>query len=766
MDTARREALAAAERWRQAGELTRAEQAYREIVRADPAQVDAWYLLGGVSATLGRLDDAVASYREALRLRPEFAEAHNSLGIALARRGNRSDAEASFRQAVALRPGFAHARNNLGNVLKEQGKSDEALACYEEAVRTKPDLADAHNNLGNLLRERKAYPEAVEACRRAVALRPNFAEASNNLGGALMRQGKTAEAVLAFQEALRLRPDFVEALNNLGGALAELGRLEEAADCLRRSRRLRPDDVEALKGLANVLRELGQVEESAALCREAVRLRPDDPGVHGSLGLALGELGQPREALACHEEALRLEPDRQETRRNRALVWLALGDYERGWPEYEWRWGGKELPHRRFPRPAWDGSPLDGRTILLHAEQGLGDTLQFIRYAPLIRDRGGRVVVACQRPLLRILASCPGIEQLIAQGDPVPAFDVHAPLLSLPRLFGTTPGNVPANVPYLAADPDLAERWRRELEPLPGFKIGISWSGSASYRRDRMRSIPLARFAPLAELPGVQLISLQKGPGRDQIRPVASRWPLTDLGARLDEITGAFMDTAAAIANLDLVIACDSAIAHLAGALGAAVWVPMSSVPDWRWPPDREDTPWYPTARIFRQAVRGDWDEVFRRIVEAVRPKLGRPGASGPITVEIAPGELLDKIAILEIKAERITDPAKLRNVRAELAVLSAAGTRSIPESPELRTLVNELKAVNEALWDIEDAIRRREREADFGPRFIELARSVYHQNDRRAALKRAINERLGSALLEEKAYQEYEKSGSVKRSE
>jgi tetratricopeptide (TPR) repeat protein len=752
-----REALAEAQRWQQAGDLSRAEQAYRAILRENPGLFEGWYLLGTILSAVGRLDEAAASHREAIRLWPDFPEGHNSLGIALIRQGDRAAAEASFRRAVALRPGFAQALNNLGNVLKEQDRNADALACYEQAVRAKPDMAEAHNNLGNLLREQGRFQESAAACREAIRLKPAYPEAHNNLGGALAGLKKFAEAIPCYQEALRLLPEMPEALNNLGGALSELGRLEEAADCLRRSRRLQPGNLDAIKALANVLREMGQAEEAVALAREAVRLRPDDPGAHGCLGLTLGELGQHVEALACHEEALRLAPDRAETRRNRALVWLLLGDYERGWPEFEARWGTKELPHRNFPRPAWDGSPLKGRTILLHAEQGFGDTLQFIRYAPLVRERGGRVVVACQRPLRRVLEGCPGIDWLVVQGDPIPPFDVHAPLLSLPRLFGTTVATIPANVPYLAADPDLVERWRRELEPVEGFKIGITWGGSVAYRRDRMRSAPLARFAPLAELPGVQLVSLQKGPARDQIRQVASRWPLLDLGDRLDEVSGAFMDTAALIKNLDLVVTVDSAVAHLAGALAAPVWIATSFVPDWRRLLDREDDPWYPTARLFRQKRAGDWDEVFQRIAQALRPKLARPGALRPIHVEIAPGELLDKLLILEIKAERLRDPAKLRNVHAELAALTAVRARCVPDWPELHPLIAELKTVNVALWEVEDELRLCERAGEFGPQFIELARSVYRNNDRRAALKRTLNERLGSTLIEEKGYRAYE---------
>jgi hypothetical protein len=262
----------------------------------------------------------------------------------------------------------------------------------------------------------------------------------------------------------------------------QAGELSRAERAYREIVRTNPEQVEAWYLLGSVCSSLGRLDDAVASYREALRLRPEFAEALNNLGGALAELGRLDEAFACHEEALRLDPDRAETRRNRALVWLALGDYERGWPEYEWRWGCKELPLRSFPRPEWDGSPLNGRTILLHAEQGLGDTLQFIRYAPLVLARGGRVLVACQRPLLRLLESCPGIDRIVAQGDPIPAFDVHAPLPSLPRLFGTTLATVPANVPYLAADPDLVERWRRELESTPGSRSGSP--GAAARRTD------------------------------------------------------------------------------------------------------------------------------------------------------------------------------------------------------------------------------------------------------------------------------------------
>ena len=416
--------------------------------------------------------------------------------------------------------------------------------------------------------------------------------------------------------------------------------------------------------------------------------------------------------MASYQQAVRLKPDYAEAHWNQALARLQMGQFEQGWPGYEWRWKCKEfgtLPP--FRAPLWDGSPLDGRTILVHAEQGLGDTLQFIRYIPLVQKHGGRVIMMCQPPLCALLAHCPGIERLMPHGDAPPEIDLHVPLLSLPRLLGTTLENVPADGPYLDAEPDLVEAWRHRLGAYPGLKIGIAWQGNPKFRLDRVRSLPLAQFAPLASVPGVHLLSLQKGLGREQLAAPERRFPVTDLGGQLDETTGAFMDTAAVMKNLDLVITSDTSIAHLAGALGVPVWVALNVVPDWRWLLDRDDSPWYPTMRLFRQTRLGHWEDVFHCMAEALRERLASPAAPLPIRVEVAPGELIDKITILEIKSEQITDAAKRHHVGTELAVLVEARDCAMPGSAELARLAAELKKVNETLWRIEDDIRLCERD-------------------------------------------------------
>jgi hypothetical protein len=269
---------------------------------------------------------------------------------------------------------------------------------------------------------------------------------------------------------------------------------------------------------------------------------------------------------------------------------------------------------------------LENRTILLHAEQGLGDTIQFVRYAPLVKARGGRVLVECRRPLLGLLKTCPGIDRLVVAGDPLPAFDVHAPLLSLPGILGTVLEAIPCSIPYLTADPALVAQWRDKLAALDGVRVGIAWQGNPQYLMDRQRSIPLAQFAPLADLPGVRLISLQKGPGAEQIGQLQGRFPVVDWTADLDERSGPFMDTAAILANLDLVILSDSVLAHLAGALGVTVWMAVPKLPDWRWLLDGEDSPWYPTMRLFRQQAWGNWPDVFQQMRSALTERIAAAG--------------------------------------------------------------------------------------------------------------------------------------------
>jgi len=530
-------------------------------------------------------------YCQVLQADPLHADALYLLGMSAYRRGRPDLAVESLRRAVALKPTTAFFHCHLGIAYRALDRLEDAIACYEKALRLQPDYGEAHNNLG----------------------------------AAFRGQGRLRESKECYEQALRCQPDFPPAHSNLGVAYQAEGRLDEAADCFRQALRLQPHFAEAYINLGTLLLAQAKLDESVSCYRQAVRCRPDYPVAHCDLGAALQRQGNAREALACFDEALRLKPDFADAHLAKSYTLLLAGDFERGWPEYEWRSRCPDfiMPRWRGPQPAWDGSPLGGRTILLHAEQGLGDTLQFIRYVPLVQERGGRVVVEVQAPLAHLLQSCSGIDQVIARGEVQPPFDVHAYLLSLPGLLSTTVATVPAKVPYLTADPALVAHWRTQLSAVPGFKIGINWQGSREHKMDSLRSVRLLEFAPLASLQGVHLFSLQEGAGTEQLGTLAGAFPVTDLGSRLDGPSGAFMDRAALMTNLDLVVTVDTALAHLAGALGVPVWVPLAFAADWRWLLDREDSPWYPSMRLFRQTRLGEWAPVFERLAAEVQKLLG-----------------------------------------------------------------------------------------------------------------------------------------------
>ena len=647
------EALAVAMHYHQSGNLQQAEAIYRQILQVDPRNGDALHFLGVIAGQMGKhglaveyisqairlrpsdaflyynlgkalqdqgkLVEAVVQYQEAIRFKTDYAEAHYNLGKALGEQGQLAEAVAQYQEALRFKPDSAEAHYNLGNALQEQGQLAAAVAQYQEAFRFKPDYAEAHNNLGIALQEQGQLAAAVAQYQEALRLKPNYANAHYNLGNALKDQGKLVEAAPQYQEALRLRPDFIDARFNLGNALREQSQLAAAVVQYQAALRLKPDFAEAHLHLGAVLQEQGQLAAAVAQYQEAASLKPDYADAYNNLGLALREQGQLTAAVAQYQEAVSLNPDFAEAHFGRALIWLLTGDFTQGWPEYEWRWQTKHMRGFRpsFSQPLWDGSSLRGKTILLWAEQGLGDTLQFVRYASRVKNSGGSVIVECQPVLVSLLQSCVGVDRVLARGSCLPPFDVHAPLVSLPRILDTTLTTIPAHVPYLAANVSLVEHWRQMVcLREQNFRIGIVWQCKNVFPEDYRRSVHLAAFAPLAALPGVHLFSLQKD-SRSALTASAS-FSVTDLGGRLQT----FADTAAALKNLDLLVTIDTAVAHCAGALGVPVWVALPYAPDWRWLLEREDSPWYPTMRLFRQKHLGDWDEVFARITKEVKKLL------------------------------------------------------------------------------------------------------------------------------------------------
>lgn len=535
--------------------------------------------------------------------------------------GNLPQGEMICRQVLQVDPQNVEALYLLAVIAYQVGRGDLAIEYARQALRLMPDMVAARRLLGALLADLGKLDEAIYNYQYVLRLQPNDPEIHNNLGLALQQLRRLEEAVVSFRQALQLRPNYAEAQVNLGNTLRDLGQLEEAVASHNLALQLRPEYAEAHINLGNALWDLGRLDEATTNYREALRLRPEYAAAHNNLGVVLKNLGHFGEAIGCFERAVQLQPEYADAHYSRSMIWLMQGDYKRGWQEYEWRWRCNNFQRRSFSQPRWGGFPLEGRTILLYPEQGLGDTLQFVRYASLVQKLGGRVLLECQPPLVPLLAHCPGIDQLVAQGDPLPTFDVEAPLLSLPGILGTTLECIPNVVPYLHIEPSRACMWRLELES-EGFKVGIAWQGSHLHTGDRWRSLPLSAFAPLSEVSGVRLFSLQKGPGIEQL--AGANFPVIDLGSRLEN----FADTAAVIQCLDLVIAVDTAVVHCAGGLGKPAWVLLPFAADWRWLTDREDSPWYPSIRLFRQQQPGQWAPVFDRVAQELH-KLVQAGATG-----------------------------------------------------------------------------------------------------------------------------------------
>ncbi len=631
-------------------ELKRFDEAlagYDRALAVRPDYVEALFNRGITLQELKRFEEALASYDRALLLRPTYAEALSNRGNTLHGLGRFDEALASYDRAIALRPDHAGAFSNRGNTLHELERFDEALASYDRALALQPDQAAALFNRGMTLHELKRFDEALASYDRAVAAQPDHAEALCNRGNVLLDLKRFDQALASYQRALAVRPDYTEALYNRGMTLRELKLLDEALASYERALAVRPDHAEAFYGRGVVLRELKRFDEALASYDQALAVKPDYFDALNNRGVVLHELRRFAEALAsydralavrpdyvpalanrgvtlhqlrrldealvCYDYALALDPGYVDGHFNKTLLQLLKGDYDAGWREYEWRrWKGENLTlfKRDFTQPLWLGqTAIEGKTILLHAEQGFGDTIQFCRYVPLVAGRGARVLLEVPAQLTDLMASLAGVAEVIARQDKPPDFDLHCPLLSLPLALGTRVESIPAQVPYLSVPPEILRRWTNAVGPKRNLRIGLVWAGSSGHVGDAIRSISLRSLLPLADL-DAEFVSLQKEIRGDDATALKERGDIVHFGDELNT----FADTAAVIANLDLVISVDTSVAHLAGALAKPVWVLLPFLPDFRWLLNCEDTSWYPTARLFRQQAPGDWSGVISRV--------------------------------------------------------------------------------------------------------------------------------------------------------
>jgi tetratricopeptide (TPR) repeat protein len=630
------------------GNLAAAESLYLQLLAARSDHLDALHLLGILRYQQGRLDEALALIGAALQKNPGFAPALLNQGLVLAALSRREEALASYDQALAIQPGYVEALYNRGVVLGGMKRLDEALASFDQVLAIGPDHIQALNNRGVALRGLQRLEEALAAFDGALAARPDYVDALANRAStlrtlhrhhealtsydavlriqprnadALSRRGlvllelqRPAEALASYDKALALRPDHAEALNNRANTLHVLNRAVEALAGYDQALAIRPDHAEALYNRGVVLQELRRPAEALASFERTLAVKPDHVDALNNRGIVLRDLERHGEALASYDRALAIEPDNAETHVNRSCLRLLLGDLDRGFEEFEWRWRVQETaPWRRnFVEPLWLGkAPLAGRTILLHAEQGLGDAVQFVRYAPLVAAAGAEVVLEVPPPLTALLSQIEGVSRVIGRGEQLPAFDCHCPLLSLPLAFKTALATIPARVPYLFAPEDRTIKWRRRLPPSSKRRVGIAWAGNQMFKGDQTRSPGLARLCPLLSVAEVEFLSLQKDLRAGDRELLGSNPRVMHMGDAVED----FGDTAALMACVDLVITSDTSVAHLAGALGRPVWVLLQHVPDWRWLLGRDDSPWYPTARLFRQPEPGDWDSVIRQVL-------------------------------------------------------------------------------------------------------------------------------------------------------
>ena len=559
----------------QAGRLLEAENLYRQILAAQPESANVLCLLGIAVRQQGKVAEAIDFYEQAIVQNPDFVEAHLNKAQVLLDVGEYQRAIASYEQVIKIQPNSSLAYNNLGWLKQQLGEIDSAILYYQTAFRLDPNLVETAHNLAHLFKQKNQLDEAVACYHQALQINPNLTHTLIGLGTVLQEQGKLAEAFNCYQRAIEIEPNNPEAQNNVGAFYHEQGNTKAAISHYRQALNLKPDFVDAINNLAHALVDLGKFQE----------------------------------AFTCHSRALELQPDNATAHLELALTLLLFGDFKRGFAEYEWRWRTTQLSPRQFKESVWDGSDLHGKSILLHVEQGFGDSIQFIRYAPILRSLGAKVMVACYPELMRLFATVLGIEYLSVTFESLPEFDVHVPLMSLPGILGTTLETIPANVPYLAPPAEC----KFALSSDAKLKVGIVWAGSPKRRKDNQRSCNLTDFIRFFDVPEIAFYSLQKNLSEND-RTLLNQHLVPDLSPHLND----FADTASAIAQLDLVISVDTSVAHLAGALGKPVWVLLSFAPDWRWLLDRTDNPWYPTARLFRQNQPESWQELFEEVQAAL----------------------------------------------------------------------------------------------------------------------------------------------------
>ena len=562
----------------------------------------------------GQLSEAKKIYEQILKSDPKHFHALQLTASLYWQQQKNAEALHYFDAALTINPNFAPLHNNRGNALQDLKRFDEALQSYDLAIEQKPDYAEAYYNRGISFHNLKRFDEEIKSYNRVIELIPNYAEAYNNRGNALKELERYDVALQDYDKAIQLIPNYAEAYNNRGDALQELERYDEALQDYDKAIQLKPDFNEAYSNRGTVLLDLKRFDEALKDYDKAIQLKPNDAKVYNNRGNALKDLKRFDEALKDYDKAIQLKPDYPAANWNKSLLKLLLGEYEEGWQLYESRKDTKKTKdnHPKFPVPLWLGdASIEDQTLLVHSEQGLGDTLQFCRYLTMLQSfKPKEIIFHVEKRLMSLLSSLDHEITLIAKDKPLPSFDCYCPLLSLPLAFKTTLETIPANISYLKVDNVKNKYWQDRLGQQTKPRIGLVWSGSTAHKNDHNRSLKLQQLSSLFELP-FEFHSLQKDI-RDGDKQILQAYK------NLEQHQGDlhdFSDTAALVNQMDLIISVDTSVAHLTGALGKKVWILLPFIPDFRWLLDRDDSPWYPTAKLFRQPQIGDWDSVMQQLI-------------------------------------------------------------------------------------------------------------------------------------------------------
>jgi len=616
-------------------------------------------IAGDILLKQGKHREALKAFDSAIKLAPTAAEPQANRGTALQAMGRLEEALAAEDRAIRLRPEYAMAHFNRGNILKALDRLDDAVAAYGRALRAQPALADGYLNRGTALLDLHRPLEALDDFGRALKLRPKYAAAHVGRAGAYRDMGAHTEALAAVEAATAIEPNNSEATRLRCVTMIAAERFPEALAAADAMVARDPNEAVARSVRAVVLCKLQRYDEALAEADVAIRLAPKHHEAHTARGIVLGEMGRlgeslealeeahrhgasgaeyfhgravaltvlgtREEAVAAFDKAIAMDPNNHVAHNNHAFLRLSLGDWEAGWAEHEWRLKARGHAHNELIRlaPQWRGEDLAGKRLFVYAEQGYGDTIQFVRYLPLLQERRAVITFAVPEPVFRLFAAnFPDVDVTDMVGQRT-GIDYQISLMSLPFVLGSTLATLPRQVPYLFADEERKAKWRARLGG-DGFRVGIVWQGGPKYGRDRERSMRLAEFVPLAAVPGVRLISLQAAHGAGQLKTLPAGMKVEELGEEIVNNPDGFREVAAVMANLDLLILSDTGPTHLAGALGRPVWVALARHPDWRWMRDREDSPWYPTMRLFRQRTAGDWRGVFERLAAALAEEIAR----------------------------------------------------------------------------------------------------------------------------------------------